>query len=480
MPPFFWQRSPTSEHSSTGIRSGSDTPSWLGVTGLSLGGVAALIPVILRYIPLLKAPKVRRVVIRIALYIAGIFMPLLGITVFFLLYNAGRVPEVTWLSFAGHVSGAQVLWILAALLTLLAIFFLNINLTGPHRLYRNALSKAFVERDERKDVDFALAEVNSENKAPYHLLNAAVNLPSSKDPGLRDRKCDFFFFSKHWSGSPVVGYQPTEAWKMNGKRADLATAMAISGAAFSANMGLGSIAPLRALLAFLNVRLGFWIRKPQVSGLWGLRKWKHPGFLCLLREMGGFGMAEDHRWLNLSDGGHIENLAVYELLRRRCKFIICVDGESDPAFTFQGLMTVVRHAQIDFGVRIEARLDDLRPDPKTGYSKTHFHFCRVHYPEVSISGETTPKGTGLVDIKLSVTGNESELIRRYRINNPAFPHQTTLDQFFDQEQFEAYRQLGVHAAQGLFLSALMNESQPTSVSDWFEQLSKNLLEPTGT
>jgi hypothetical protein len=279
----------------------------------------------------------------------------------------------------------------------------------------------------------------------------------------------------------VVGYQPTTAWKMNGKRADLATAMAISGAAFSANMGLGSIAPLRALLAFLNVRLGFWIRKPQVSGRWSLPKWKHPGFLCLLREMGGFGMAEDHRWLNLSDGGHIENLAVYELLRRRCKFIICVDGESDPAFTFQGLMTVVRHAQIDFGVRIEPRLDDLRPDPKTAYSKTHFHFCRVHYPEVSISGERTPKGTGLLlYIKLSVTGNESELIRRYRINNPAFPHQTTLDQFFDQEQFEAYRQLGVHATQGPFLSALMNESQPTSVSDWFKQLSKNLLEPTST
>jgi hypothetical protein len=453
------------------------TPSWLGVTGLSLGGVAALIPVILRYIPLLEAPKVRRVVIRIALYVAGIFMPLLGITVFLLLYNAGGVPEITWLSFAGHVSGAQALWIFAALLTLLAIFFLNINLTGPHRLYRNALSKAFIERDQNKDVDFALAEVNTEDRAPYHLLNAALNLPSSKDPSLRDRKCDFFFFSKHWSGSPVVGYQRTKAWKMNGKPADLATAMAISGAAFSANMGLGSIAPLRALLAFLNVRLGFWIRKPRIGGLWGLPKWKHAGFMCLLREMGGFGMAEHHRWLNLSDGGHIENLGVYELLRRRCKFIICVDGESDPDFAFHGLMTLVRHAQIDFGVRIEPRLDDLRPDPKTGYSKSHFHFCRIHYPQVTFSGKTTPEGTGLLlYIKLSVTGNETGLIKRYRMNNSAFPHQTTLDQFFDQEQFEAYRQLGVHVAEGLFLPALMNQTSPKSVPKWFRQLAENLLE----
>jgi hypothetical protein len=94
--------------------------------------------------------------------------------------------------------------------------------------------------------------------------------------------------------------------------------------------------------------------------------------------------------------------------------------------------------------------------------------CRIHYPE----------GVGLLlYIKLSVTGNESELIRRYRINNPDFPHQTTLDQFFDQEQFEAYRQLGVHAAEGLFLSALMSGVQPTSIREWFRQLAKNLLEP---
>ena len=126
---------------------------------------------------------------------------------------------------------------------------------------------------------------------------------------------------------------------------------------------------------------------------------------------------------------------------------------------------------IDFGVRIDAKLDDFRLDPKTGYSKCHFHLGRIHYPE----------GVGLLlYVKLSVTGNESELIRRYRINNPNFPHETTLDQFFDQEQFEAYRQLGVHAAEALFLPALMSEVQPTSVREWFEQLAKNLLEPIKT
>jgi hypothetical protein len=194
--------------------------------------------------------------------------------------------------------------------------------------------------------------------------------------------------------------------------------------------------------------------------------------------MGGFGMAEDDRWLNLSDGGHIENLGVYELLRRRCKFIICVDGESDPTFTFQGLMTVIRHAQIDFGVGIDATLDDLRRDPQTGYTNSHFRLCCIHYPRTDVSGVTSPEGIGLLlYIKLSLTGNESELIKRYRINNPEFPHQTTLDQFFDQEQFEAYRQLGVHVAEGLFLPALMDQVPPNSIPEWFRKLSKSLFEP---
>ena len=461
----------------TASEAGRNWPPWFGFGSLSVGAVATLVPLVLRYVPLLENPKIRKAVTKVALLLAGIFLPLLGITVFFLLCAVGTEKVGSWPLIAG-MSGLQTLWIVAGLLTLLAIFFLNINLTGPHRLYRTALSRAFVERDEKKDLDFALADINPENSAPYHLINAAVNLPSSKAPGLRDRKCDFFFFSKHWSGSPVVDYEATKKWKMNGKSVDLATAMAISGAAFSANMGLGSIAPLRALLAFLNVRLGFWIRKPQVGGWWGLPKWKHPGFMCLLREMGGFGMAEDDRWLNLSDGGHIENLGVYELLRRRCKFIICVDGESDPTFTFQGLMTLIRHAQIDFGVGIDARLDDLRRDPQTGYTESHFHLCRIHYPRTKVSGVTSPEGTGLLlYVKLSLTGNESELIKRYRINNPEFPHQTTLDQFFDQEQFEAYRQLGVHATEGVFLPALMDQVRPNSVPEWFRKLSESLFEP---
>jgi hypothetical protein len=194
-----------------------------------------------------------------------------------------------------------------------------------------------------------------------------------------------------------------------------------------------------------------------------------------MREMIGMGMSEKAAWLNLSDGGHIENMAVYELLRRRCKFIICVDGEADPEFTFCGLMTLVRHAQIDYGIRIEPTVTELRPDPKTTWSQAHPLFCRIHYPAV----EGQPAAIGLfLYLKLSVSGNELELIQRYRACHSEFPHQSTADQFFDEEQFEAYRQLGVHVADGLFSQTLMSgNGNPASVPDWFRRLAENLLGP---
>jgi hypothetical protein len=417
----------------------------------ALALAAAAVPVVMRFLPVLRAPATRRIVLKVALLAAALLVPVVAVLGFYILFD---------LAASYHTELAA----LALALAVISILLLNINLTSPHRLYRDGLARTFIQRTPDGSPIARLADINPRGTAPYHLLNAAQNVPSSTTAALKDRGCDFFLFSKHWMGSASSGYAPTRSWQANGDHVDLATAMAVSGAAVAPHMGLGSMPALTMLLTLLNVRLGFWIRRPGAAGVFRV-----PGLTCLLRETLRAGMTENARWLNLSDGGHIENLAVYELLRRRCKFIVCVDGEADPAFTFHGLMTLVRHAQIDFGIRLAPRLDELRPDPTTGRSRCHFHLCRIHYPE----------GTGLLlYVKLSVTGNESELIRRYRGTHPDFPHQATLDQFFDQEQFEAYRQLGVHVAEALFLPALMDGTTPGSIRAWFEQLAKNLLEPS--
>jgi hypothetical protein len=374
-----------------------------------------------------------------------------------------------WWSPLHYVGGGTLLIATATLSGAYSLFVLNINLTGPHKLYRDRLAKTFVS-SAHTPLDIELSSLNPSQKAPYHLVNATVNLPSSKSPVLRDRKGDFFLFSKHWSGSMSTGYRSTSSWKTNGAHVDLATAMAISGAAASPQMGMNSIPSLSALMTLLNIRLGFWIANPAKS------TWGTPGFICLLREMTGMVMSEKNKWLNLSDGGHIENMGIFELLRRRCKFIVCVDGEADPESTFQGHLTLVRHAQIDLGVRIEPRFDEIRPDPNSRFSRTHSQLFRIVYPQ---TGDDRPPGVGLMlYLKLSLTGDEGELLKRYRYMNPDFPHQSTLDQFYDEEQFEAYRQLGVHVAEGTFAPALMTRTpEPNNVRSWFEQLAVNMLEP---
>jgi hypothetical protein len=427
----------------------------LGYSSAVVAGLVAAGPAILRFVPILETPSVRTVVLEVLLYAAALIIPLGAIVLFYLFWHLGAESFLSGIVLVG----------LALLFGLVASLLLNVNLTGPHRLYRDQLARTFVHAKETDDAPVRLVDINPDESAPYHLINTTLNVPSSDHAALRDRKCDFFLFSKYWCGSPATDYHPTHEWKTNNSAPDLATAMAISGAAASSRMGLGSLPTLTALLTFLNVRLGFWILQPKRKA-----RLKFPGFVCLLREMTGIGMSEDQKWLNLSDGGHIENMAIYELLRRRCKYIICVDGESDPDYTFEGLMTLVRHAQIDFGVRIDSDLRDVRPDPTTRYSQGHSALCRICYPDGSIGL--------LLYMKLSVTGNEPELIRRYRTMHPDFPHQTTLDQFFDEEQVEAYRQLGVHVASGMFSRALMNcQAEPTSIPDWFRRLAESLLRP---
>ena len=185
-------------------------------------------------------------------------------------------------------------------------------------------------------------------------------------------------------------------------------------------------------------------------------------------------MNEKSRYLNLSDGGHVENLALYELLRRRCKFIIAIDGEADPDRTFHGLMTLVRLASIDLGVTIEPDLEELRKD-ESGNSRSHFLLCRIDY------------GQGreglLLYVKSSMTGNESEFLQKYRAEHTTFPHESTADQLFDEAQFEAYRSLGEHVGQDLFRPELVNPIQPgqpslppqPTIRQWLQGLANSLL-----
>lgn len=443
---------------------------------ISMGAVvAATFPVISRFIPVLGQDWLRRLGNLMVLAIASVALPVLAVLLAFTLYwTAGQSfdwPQFLtstlgdWLAFPTPIHGFWLLLVIALGLSLTALFALDINKTGPHGLYRERLKRTFVSKADgelKTDDDIELFSLDPNAKAPYLLINAVVNLPSSSKVELHERKGDFFLFSKHWSGSPVVGYQKTNRWKLGEKEVGLATAIATSGAAVSPHMALWSISSARALLSFINLRLGLWIRSPIDRASAFARQ---PGARELVKEMTGFGMAESDEWLLLTDGGHLDNSAAYELLRRRCRFIVAVDGSADPNGEFDTVMTLVRHARLDMGIEIKCGLDELRTDPATGLAPAHGVLCRIVYPECP---DTVCL---LLVIKLSMTGNEPELVHAYKRQFPEFPNQPTSDQFFNEHQFEAYRRLGAHAADSLFHKVLVQtENSPVSIADWLTRL----------
>lgn len=366
-----------------------------------------------------------------------------------------------------------ILWVLGSLIVAGIVLFvtLNVNATSLHHYYRTKLAQAFLIDGMAKPAkSIKLSELSAE-RAMFPIINCALNVPGSKMPEMRGRHADLFSFTPVSGGANLIGHSPISEWEGKNPQLDLATAMALSGAAVSPQMGLRTSRYGSFWLTLLNLRLNLWLKNPSSKrclrffpNLWNLLK----ELLASASEKGAF--------VNISDGGHIENLGVYELLRRRCRFIVAVDGENDSNMTFHALTNLQRLAYIDHGIVIDADLEDLRLGDK-GLSRSHFRFCRIRYP--SGAGDRGEQFGYLLYLKLSLTGNEGEFIRRYKFDEPAFPHHATANQFFTEVQFEAYRALGEHVGDKMFLSAITGIADGSDVllDDWFYGLGKSFLGP---
>lgn len=443
--------------------------------------------------------------------------PFLALAIFLVIGNRTVGPHA--------IAGLRWVFYFTVALMIWAWFCIDLNEYSPHQYYRNRLCECYlaVRRSSRrgavrswirkllhgreKDETFQtsgvgtlrqlpLSKMNATQAAPYHLINTAVNLPSSLEPNLRGRDCDFYTFSRDYVGGPVCGYFKTATLEDLDPHVDLGTAMAVSGAAASSNMGVNTMRHLRFLLTLLNIRLGYWLRNP----IKGPREfWNAPGPQYLLREMTGW-MHEKTGYLNLSDGGHIENLALYEMLRRRCKFIVVVDGGQEPGMEFADFMLAQRYAEIDLGVRFDVDLADLALDADRR-SRAYSVFGKVHYrPRAKADDQTGAKADDekgadkdhgndlgwIVYFKLARTGSEPGYVADYARRNPDFPHQTTGDQMYDEAQFEAYRRLGECAAESLFRPEISDpyfagrpetarEKKFSTLEEWFASLANSLL-----
>lgn len=160
---------------------------------------------------------------------------------------------------------------------------------------------------------------------------------------------------------------------------------------------------------------------------------------------------DKYKWIELTDGGHFENLGLYEMVMRRCRYIVLVDSDADGDFEFEDLGNALRKIEIDFGVPIRFPKYPSGLPMKRGIDGSNVYYAlgNIYYdcvdsdPESSCSSEQQGIHNGkILYIKPCLSGSEPQGIRAYAKTHSDFPHESTINQFFNEAQFESYRSLG--------------------------------------
>jgi hypothetical protein len=370
-----------------------------------------------------------------------------------------------------------------------------------------------VQQQDRKGVGMTLGPCGLSAGVEHHAVVPLGNPGTDLDPaGLAVRiypEADATDPDKPYRvfEYPFDGAKPV----YTGEELSLGTWVGISGAAFTTGLGMGTSLGLSFFAGLFNVRIGRWwdagidvAQRKQTRAKLGVRaeRWLARLFpvqvLFVDELLARFHGTARRQWY-LSDGGHFENMGGYELVRRRLPLIVILDGEQDEGYTFGGLANLVRKARLDLGAEItflnEEELDrtvqgparqilgtlqqmrrgtwetdppqqdkgprgTLKAADVAGRSLVHAALARVTYR----SPETAP--SYLLYVKPTLTLDEPVDLAQYHRAHPNFPHEPTLDQFFDESQWESYRRLGHHIASLLF------GSDEAPVDAWWEALFK--------
>ncbi len=457
-----------------------DVQAWLGKYIASAGGIAGIIAAALGHSAQTSAKKdggegwKEKIATRLAGPMFGAaLVVLLSVALDLLLLGDSLVEGLTHHTWTlGYIVRWLVIGLLGAwFVAYVASRAVNINRFSLHALYRNRLVRAYLGASRQKRTPDQFTGFDSEDnprmhrlwppkKDPgggnklrlFHVVNIALNVVQAKRLAWQQRKAESFTVSALHSGAAYKGFRPSrlygDGYKPESRETgiSLGTALAISGAAASPNMGYHSSSSMALLLALFNVRLGWWLGNP---GKEGDKTYVDEGPATAIKPLveETFGLTTDDRpYVYLSDGGHFENLGVYEMVRRRCQFIIAVDAGCDEKFGFEDLGNAVRKVYIDLGIRITFdRLYGLRnrptdmPDPNKPIP--YYALGLVDY--AGADGSKPEENGVILYVKPAYHGTEGAGIRSYAALNPTFPHKSTGDQFFTESQFESYRSLGL-------------------------------------
>jgi Patatin-like phospholipase len=376
-----------------------------------------------------------------------IFVVGLAMLTNWLLSVLGLVPG-DWTDHWPFLENSKTRWVAAASAVFLAFAwgmarFININKFSLHAMYRNRLIRAYMGASSRAgkvnkftgfsiEDDMPMHQLDSALR-PFHVVNVTLNLVSGKRLAWQQRKAEAFTFSPLHCGSSELGYRPSQEYA---RGISLGTAMALSGAAASPNMGYYSSPTVGLIMTLFNARLGAWLGNP---GDRGARTWTKPGpdsaVASIVRE--AFGLTNEHcPYVYLSDGGHFENLGIYEMVKRGCRFIVVLDGAADGDLKFADLGNALRKIRID--TKIDIKFDEHWVQSLRDRTK-RWALARICY-------QAAGKGEDgfLIYVKPLMCGTEPPDVVSYQASHTEFPHESTANQFFDESQTESYRMLGLH------------------------------------
>ncbi len=361
----------------------------------------------------------------------------------------------------------------------------NTNYFGLGRMYRDRLMEAFLpdcsaveccewaeatQADEAKLTDFRTLKGAAKDamQRPLHLLNCNVVMVDARSDKFRGRGGDSFVLTPWYSGSDATGWVGTE--RLGDGTLTLATAMATSGAAVNPGTGVDGHGVTRNrlvsfLLSFFNIRLGYWLPNPRSPRASGTSFWPNLWVPGVVQGLMGRGLNERAHFIELTDGGHFDNTGLYELIRRRVKVIVLCEGGEDEGYQMEDLANAIERVRADFGVHIKFDctsypLSDIRPHSCTGLSVRGFAVGRIEYP---LAGQAHEPGV-LLYLQAALVKGVSADVESYRLRHADFPNESTADQFFDEEQIEAYRELGhAIAEEALYALRRQGDSAPAEL-----------------
>ncbi|QHV94734.1 patatin-like phospholipase family protein [Spirosoma endbachense] len=331
-----------------------------------------------------------------------------------------------------------------------------------------------------------ISEKDINRKVPFHIINIALNLVAGKNLAWQERKAESFTVSPLHGGALYLGYRRTflednkgcpdpdedDCYYGGKKGITLGTAMTISGAAASPNQGYHSSPVIGFLMTLFNVRLGWWLGNPGPAGDKTFHK-SSPTLTIkpILDEMTG-NTDDVNPYVYLSDGGHFENLGLYEMVLRRNRVIVVSDAGCDGTCTLEDLGNAIRKIRIDLGISIDFPLgfDIYARTFVTSEPKKYLAIGRIRYSEgpcgiparSGTKAKRSKSNAGITNIeedspltfaetdgillyiKPAFYGQEPRDIFNYASVQKAFPHESTGDQFFSESQFESYRALGMY------------------------------------